>query len=427
MREMYHYPSPGKLAENSILVHTNDFARDLSGEIELNGLNIGSIEHELDNKGSYGLTEFSNCAEHSCRQECNNHDSGDEIGVIIQNEDGCHKDGWVLSSNEFKAFSNSFPFSCYTSADHPFTNYTSIEDTEAALGPENELCIKNLITYFNLILMLFSLSAPLFLHIFYQFKLYYSIVDIKSTSSLLKKANVNKNVLEKMTEFENFFFLGVSIYVIIQLIGSILTYLRYNLHLQQLYKISIKNSKDDMVSNHRDNALKRLNIYFKSLSIDDNVTKIIGKNLAESFSDVSYRFNSYNMRWIWDRIRAYKFRTFGFKIWVSFAFNVSISILVCLCVYYKRFRLWYTMPFDRFKNVSNSYWNIALNYEGFVWTTFIFVINLLSWTIIVLVNRSLPMFIDETQYFLKDIMDSFNEQVSGSIWDREVSFLIRNI
>ncbi|UKK00433.1 hypothetical protein MACK_000505 [Theileria orientalis] len=428
VREMYHYPSPGRLAESSILINSNDFARDLSGEIELNGLNTGSIENELVNKGSYGRIEFNNCTDHDCHQGCNNHESADDMEVVIQTDNGYHKDGCIFSSNEFKPFSNSFLFSSYTSSDHPSTNYTSIEDNEGSFSPESELCIKNLTTYLNLVLMLFSLLVPLCLHMYYQYELYNSIMDIKSSSSLLKKAHdVNKSVLEKLTEFENFFFTGVSIYVIIQLIGSIITYSRYNLHLHQLYKASLKNSKDDLVNNHKDDALKRLNSYFKSLSIDDNVTKIIGKNLVESFGDVSYRINSCNMRWIWDRIRAYKFRSFGFKIWVSFAFNVSLSILVCLFVYYKRFRLWYSMPLDHFKNVSNLYWNIALNYEGFALATFIFAVNLLSWTLLLLMNRNFPMFIYETQYFLKDIMDSFNVQVSGSIWDREVSFLIRNL
>ncbi|UKJ88020.2 hypothetical protein MACJ_000462 [Theileria orientalis] len=427
MREMYHYPSPGKLAESSILINSNDFARNLSGEIEPNGINTGLTENQLGNKGSHGRIEFNNCPDHDCHQKCNDHESPDDMEVIIQSDNGYHKDGCVFSSNEFKAFSNSFPFSSYTSSDYPFTNYTSIEDNEAPFSTERELCAKNLTTYLNLVLMLLSLVAPLFLHMYYQFELYHSIMAIKSSSILLMKAHVNKSVLEKLTEFENFFFLGVSIYVTIQLVGSIITYSRYDLHLKRLYKVSLKNSKDDLVNNHKDDALKRLSTYFKTLSIDENVTKIIGRNLVESFSDVSNRFNSCNMRWIWERIRAYKFRAYGFKIWVSFAFNVSISILVSLFVYFKRFKLWYSMPVDNFKNVSNLYWNVALNYEGFVWTTFIFAINLLSWTLLLLLNRNFPMFIDETQCFLKDVMDSFNQQVSGSIWDREVSFLIRNI
>ncbi|EAN33818.1 putative integral membrane protein [Theileria parva strain Muguga] len=306
-----------------------------------------------------------------------------------------------------------------------YSSYMPLNEFGSEFTNKTEKFIKSFVAGLNLVLMLFAMFLPLFLHLFCQFRLYNYLWDIKSgpkSNKMITNKESGDSILKHLAQFENFFFFGVLVYSGIQLIGFLMTHFQYKLCLENLCLTSIEDSRS-LLEELRDEAFERLKqIYSSNKMLEKSNFKNSKMRLIKDFSEVSGQFNESKLEYVWRKMKGLKIKIFFLKIWAPFVINLILSALLCFNLYYRRMRMNKRVPLGHAKIVSDLQWYAAIEYEGFWWIFAVFALNIATWMCLCWINRSDSFFkaLGNAEELINKIVKDLTKQVSRQIWNREM-------
>lgn len=287
------------------------------------------------------------------------------------------------------------------------------EDLENVSDLKECSCVSMIYTTFYLGLMLISLLVPALFHIFFQFRLY----------GLFFEEYQEGKILDYFGDFENFFAVGVVIYIVIQFVGFHATRDRFKSYLQNLCRFSMSKTKRDFMLVDKQDAVDTFKKHVKSVfgtSTTASVTAM--NNLAKGFDEASRKFTNETVQEVWDSMKMLKFQIFFLKIWLPFILYLVISLGTCAYVYDWKFRLHYKVPLAHPEIVSKLYWYAAIQYDGFLCISLTFIFNILTWLHLCRINAHKPFFAT-LDLALSDIDQATNDyvaNVSKEIWESQM-------
>ncbi|KAK2197758.1 hypothetical protein BdWA1_000761 [Babesia duncani] len=264
-------------------------------------------------------------------------------------------------------------------------------------SPRSTECTTTLYTCLSLGLMLMLLMVPAIFHICCQFRLYGGIFRIPD--GLLDGSSENRRsgdqfsitddwtIIDHFGEFENFFFIGVFAYILIQLFGYCSTRARFKRYIHGLCAFSLDSAKHDFLYNNKQHALEYFRSYVKRIYKNPpSICVTSEQSLMKAFDEASIKFDASQVNGIWNRIGWLRFKLLLCNIYIPFSLMLAVSIGICTYVYDRRFRMHHRVPLAHPELISNLYWYAALQYEGVWCIGAILIFNLLSWIYLCYVN-----------------------------------------
>ncbi|AFZ80740.1 hypothetical protein BEWA_001470 [Theileria equi strain WA] len=280
-------------------------------------------------------------------------------------------------------------------------------------------CISIIHTTLYLGLMLISLLVPAIFHAFFQFRLY----------GLFFEEYQEGKIIDCFGEFENFFVVGVLIYIAIQLVGFNSTHNRFKGYLCNLCKFSMNKTRRDFMVNSKQEALEKFKKHVKSVFKTPTSACVTAMNdLAKGFDEASYKFTHGAAEEILDRMKMLKFKIFFMRIWFPFILHLIISLGTCAYVYDWKFRSHYRVPLAHPKIVSGFYWYAALQYEGFWCILITFIFNLVTWFHLCRLNEHKCFFasLDSALVEIDKAMSDYAMNISKEIWESQMLVFVTN-
>ncbi|GFE55674.1 transmembrane protein [Babesia ovis] len=307
--------------------------------------------------------------------------------------------------------------------------YAAGSDTLKAIGDGQ--CVSTIYTTISLIGMLIALLIPALFHICCQFRLYGSLSQLSERVSnqdntagggtyILKST---RTLLDHLSEFENFFFIGVFLYLTIQIIGFYATQVRIRHYLWRLCFISVEMSKHEFLYGSKQRAMEHFSDYVKRIYRGQTqACRQTEQNLVKAFDEASSKFDNYQVENIWNKIAFLRCRIMFLRIYVPIFINVVMSIGAAAFVYDRRFRMYHKVPLAHPDIVSNLYWYAAIQYEGF-WCIFaIFLLNIITWLYLCNINRHKTIFglLEEAQSQIHAVIFDFSSKLAKEVWDNQM-------
>ncbi|XP_954196.1 uncharacterized protein TA20185 [Theileria annulata] len=306
-----------------------------------------------------------------------------------------------------------------------YSNYIPLTEFRSEFTGKYDKFIKSIVGSLNLVLMLFAMFVPLFLHLFCQFRLYNHLWDIRSESKsnkLMSDKESGDSILKHLAHFETFYFVGVLIYSAIQVIGFLITHYQYKLCLENLCLESIEDSRNTF-QELKDEALERLeHIYSNNKILGKSNLKNSKMKLTKDFDEASGQFNESKLQYVWSKMKGLKIKVFFLKIWGPFVINLIFTAILCFNLYYKRVRMNKRVPLGHAKIVSDLQWYAAIEYEGLWWIFAVFAVNIGTWICLCWINRrdSFLNALCKAKGPINKIVKELTKDVSREIWNKEM-------
>ncbi|ORM42335.1 uncharacterized protein BXIN_1592 [Babesia sp. Xinjiang] len=302
-------------------------------------------------------------------------------------------------------------------------------------GPVNIIgglhCVSTIYTTISLGCMFIALLIPALFHLCCQFRLYGSLWSLsehipdtdrtKDAGTYLMKGT--KTVIDHLSEFENFFFVGVFLYLFIQVIGFYATHARIRRYLWRLCFISVELSKREFLYGSKQRAMEHFSDYVKRLyRIQTHACTQTEQNLVRAFDEASSKFDNYQVDNTWHKIAFLRYRIMFVRIYVPVLINVVLSLGATAFVYDRRFRMYHKVPLAHPDLISNLYWYAAIQYEGF-WCIFgMFLLNFATWLYLCHINVHKTLFgmLEETHNQIKAVIFDYSSKLAKDIWDNQM-------
>ncbi|EDO05234.1 putative integral membrane protein [Babesia bovis T2Bo] len=313
--------------------------------------------------------------------------------------------------------------------DNNRTRYPPTPDTLNFV--DDEQCISTVYTIVALGFMLLALLVPAIFHVCCQFRLYGSLSQIyermkNPETSKIGGAYIQKGaqvLVDHIREFENFFFIGIFLYLCIQIIGFYVTQTRIRFYLWRLCLLSVELSKHEFLYGSKQRAVEHFSDYGKRIYRGQpQACRQTEKSLVKAFDEASSKFDNYHVDDIWNRITFLRCRMMLLRIYIPIFIHAAISIGTAAFVYDRRFRMYHRVPLAHPDIISNLYWYAAIQYEGFWCILAMFMINIVTWLYLCNINRHKILFglLEEAQSQIRAIILDFSNKLAKDIWDNQM-------
>ncbi|GIX64232.1 uncharacterized protein BcabD6B2_36670 [Babesia caballi] len=292
-------------------------------------------------------------------------------------------------------------------------------------------CISTFYTTISMGGMLLALLVPAVFHICFQFRLYgglFSIPEhIKNADGIQsRRMSIMKDtwaVVDHLGEFENFFFIGVFLYLSIQIVGFYTTQARIRRYLWKLCSVAVEMSKHEFLYGSKQRAMEHFSDYAKRMYRNQaHACTQTEQGLVKAFDEASSKFDNYQIESIWRKTSFMRYRILFTRIHLPMLLNFVISIGMTAFVYDKRFRMHHRVPLAHPDIVSNLYWYAAIQYEGF-WCIFaLFLLNFATWLYLCHTNFHTTMFglLEGAHNHIHAVASDYGSKLAKDVWDKQM-------
>ncbi|KAK1939584.1 hypothetical protein X943_001285 [Babesia divergens] len=298
----------------------------------------------------------------------------------------------------------------------------------AHLRPLNDIdggqCVSTFYTVIAMGLMLIALFIPALFHVCCQFRLYGSMVHITENITDVYDAQKDRwTIIDRLSEFENFFFFGVFLYLAIQTAGFYATRARIRRYLWRLCCIAVETAKHEFLYCSKQRAMEYFSDYAKRIYRDQtNAYVQTEQNLMKAFDDASLKFNNYQVEDVWCQIAFVRYRMMCGRIYLPMLINMIVSIGTSAFVYDRRFRMHHRVPLAHPDLLANLYWYAAIQYEGVWCICTMFILNFMTWLYLCHTNRHKTLFglLEDTRDQIQTIATGYGTKLAKDIWDNQM-------
>ncbi|CDR95383.1 hypothetical protein, conserved [Babesia bigemina] len=292
-------------------------------------------------------------------------------------------------------------------------------------------CISAFYTVVWMSCMLVALLAPALFHVCCQFRLYGGFIpthdrnvdsdDIKLRGSYI--ISDARSIVNQLSEFENFFLIGVFLYLLIQIIGFYVTQARIRMYLWRLCEVSVEMAKHDFLYDCKQRAVEHFSDYTKSISRNQtHVCTQTERRLVKAFDEAASNFGNNETGNIWRKTSLMRYRILLTRVYIPIIINLLISIGTSVFVYDRRLRMHHRVPLAHPDIVANFYWYAAIQYEGF-WCIFtLMVLNFTTWVYLCYVNLHKTLFglLEEAHNQIRTVAADYSSKLAKDIWDNQM-------
>ncbi|GBE61421.1 hypothetical protein BOVATA_029140 [Babesia ovata] len=292
-------------------------------------------------------------------------------------------------------------------------------------------CISTFYTVIWMSCMLLALLAPALFHVCCQFRLYGGFIpthdrNVDSDDVRLRGTHIMtdaRSIVNHLSEFENFFLIGVFLYLLIQIIGFYLTQARIRTYLWRLCEVSVEMAKHDFLYDSKQRAVEHFSDYAKRICRNKtHVCTQTERRLVEAFDEAASNFDNNETDNIWRKTSLMRYRILFTRVYLPIIINLLISIGTSVFVYDRRLRTHHRVPLAHPDIVANFYWYAAIQYEGF-WCIFtLMVLNFTTWVYLCYVNLHKTIFglLEEAHDQIRAVTSDYGSKLAKDIWDNQM-------